>query len=438
MKLTYLQKVHLLVLGGLLFTSVFSFANPHVAPTNPFFVHQNVVTVSGKIVDECGQGIEGIIVAANGSTVFTDATGAYSFENIPEGSDLQICVELEPDPLMPYSNQVTVCDIRTVSRHILGIEPLSNPVRMLCSDVNRSGSITTFDIVEMLNFYIFGNPGPGGVTPRQYLLLSNNPAIAAPLNNTPTCFTLTNLQQSVTDADFVRVAIGDADGSGADCNPVPPVPVKFLTADVDFLAGENFTVALTPEIPVSAFQFAIRAEGLVINSITDANPVNTLSSQINGDLAKLVWLAGSGALEQPVILIDLTASADGTLSDQLSFVSASLPTPAVSTGFCAPMFPQLQYGTSGTGDPAIAEHVIQNAPNPWLEQTQMEIFATSATEAHLSVMDITGKTLYVRDVQLAAGNNVIALQASDIQASGLLFFRVMSDDASWSGQMIKL
>ncbi len=36
-----------------------------------------------------------------------------------------------------------------ISRHILGLEPLGSPYRMIAADANKSGSIGSFDIVEL-------------------------------------------------------------------------------------------------------------------------------------------------------------------------------------------------------------------------------------------------------------------------------------------------
>jgi hypothetical protein len=45
-------------------------------------------------------------------------------------------------------NGVTTYDLVLISKHILGLEPLTTPYKMIAADANRSGSITTFDIVE--------------------------------------------------------------------------------------------------------------------------------------------------------------------------------------------------------------------------------------------------------------------------------------------------
>jgi hypothetical protein len=47
-----------------------------------------------------------------------------------------------------HLNGVTTYDLVLISKHILGVEPLGSPYRMIAADANKSNSITTFDIVE--------------------------------------------------------------------------------------------------------------------------------------------------------------------------------------------------------------------------------------------------------------------------------------------------
>lgn len=50
-----------------------------------------------------------------------------------------------PDPL----NGVTTVDLLQISSHILGIQSFESPFQLIAADANNSGSVTTFDIVEI-------------------------------------------------------------------------------------------------------------------------------------------------------------------------------------------------------------------------------------------------------------------------------------------------
>jgi hypothetical protein len=61
---------------------------------------------------------------------------------------LQILLTFRPSKNNDHLNGVTTYDLVLISKHILGVEPLGSPYRMIAADANKSNSITTFDIVE--------------------------------------------------------------------------------------------------------------------------------------------------------------------------------------------------------------------------------------------------------------------------------------------------
>ncbi|MBK6931828.1 MAG: hypothetical protein IPH12_13575 [Saprospirales bacterium] len=75
----------------------------------------------------------------------TDAQGACNLAGIPLLGDFTLTPGKDNDPL----NGVSTFDLVLINKHILGLEPLNTPYRMIAADANNSRSITTFDIVEL-------------------------------------------------------------------------------------------------------------------------------------------------------------------------------------------------------------------------------------------------------------------------------------------------
>ena len=46
-----------------------------------------------------------------------------------------------------YTEGISTQDLVLISRHILGVQPLSSPYKMIAADVNNSRSITTLDLI---------------------------------------------------------------------------------------------------------------------------------------------------------------------------------------------------------------------------------------------------------------------------------------------------
>ena len=57
--------------------------------------------------------------------------------------------EVTPTKNINPLNGVTTFDLTLISKHILGIEALDSPYKMIAADVNQDGKITTFDIVTL-------------------------------------------------------------------------------------------------------------------------------------------------------------------------------------------------------------------------------------------------------------------------------------------------
>ena len=111
-------------------------------------------SISGLIRTEPEEGIEDVTItitptcnpSISSSSVLSTATGSYGFCNLPPTcSAYNITPTLELDPL----NGVNTWDLILISRHILGLEPLNSPYKLISADANKSGTVTTFDIVEL-------------------------------------------------------------------------------------------------------------------------------------------------------------------------------------------------------------------------------------------------------------------------------------------------
>jgi hypothetical protein len=61
------------------------------------------------------------------------------------GTDITITPHLDENPL----NGVTTFDLVLITKHILGIQLLDSPYKMIAADVNNSSTITTADMIQL-------------------------------------------------------------------------------------------------------------------------------------------------------------------------------------------------------------------------------------------------------------------------------------------------
>ncbi|MBK6931501.1 MAG: hypothetical protein IPH12_11795 [Saprospirales bacterium] len=69
----------------------------------------------------------------------------FDIQDAPYGLDFELAPVRDNDPL----NGISTFDLVLISKHILAVEPLGNPYKMIAADVNKSRTISTFDVVEL-------------------------------------------------------------------------------------------------------------------------------------------------------------------------------------------------------------------------------------------------------------------------------------------------
>ena len=130
-------------------------------------VEPSLVSVAGVIATENGipiQDVNVLLVASQAHTNATTEVGIYNFEGISVIPSFTVTPSKDGDDMIG----ITTIDMVFLQRHILGVKELDSPYQMIAGDVNRSGSITTFDMVIMrqLILQIFRNSlqiPPGGL-----------------------------------------------------------------------------------------------------------------------------------------------------------------------------------------------------------------------------------------------------------------------------------
>ena len=137
--------------------------------------------------------LQGVVVKLNNAsgtvigTSTTNATGNYSFNNIPNGN-----YNIEATTGKPWGG-VTALDVLLYKKHIANLESLSG-IYLAAGDVNASGDLTAIDVLYMRK--------------RIAAIISSFPAGDWLFNNVPFTISGSNLVQ-----DFYGIVYGDANGS---------------------------------------------------------------------------------------------------------------------------------------------------------------------------------------------------------------------------------
>ena len=103
-------------------------------------------TLSGRVTTETMAPIHGAQLILEGGIHAVEVSspdGHFEFADLPG----EPAYTLRAERPGSHGNGVSIFDLVLISRHILGIQPLGSPYKIIAADVNRSGTITTLDMV---------------------------------------------------------------------------------------------------------------------------------------------------------------------------------------------------------------------------------------------------------------------------------------------------
>ena len=88
--------------------------------------------------------------------------------------------------------------------------------------------------------------------------------------------------------------------------------------------------------------------------------------------------------------------------------------------------------------PVTAIELMQNEPNPFKGQTSVNFLMPTAAAATLSVYDVTGKLVTLRNISANKGLNSEIFTREQLGASGVLYYTLKSGEYTATRKMISI
>jgi len=134
-----------------------------------------------------------------------------------------------------------------------------------------------------------------------------------------------------------------------------------------------------------------------------------------------------------LFVVNVTAKADGYLSQMITLNSAYTPKEAYKNGKLEKVDVKLYTGDT---QEIYVNELLQNVPNPFTEATEIMFNIAEAGTASITVYDPTGKVLYKTEKEYKKGQNSEIVRKSDVQStSGILYYRLDFGDYSATRKM---
>jgi hypothetical protein len=421
--------------------------------TGTFIVESTAMNLSlfGMVATEDQESVESVEVTLGGSVVGqmmeTGSDGIYGFNNLQPDNNYTVTPYSNDNPM----NGVSTYDLVLISKHILQTQLLDSPYKLIAADVNRSGTISTMDMVAMRKLILFISEEFENNTSWRFV----EAAFVFPQSNNPfaTLFPEAILINGLTDSeqhDFVAVKVGDVNGSavpnafaGAD-DRTTVGDLVFQVKDQRLQAGETYEVAFRADNfnAVHGYQFTLNFDnnaltfvGLRAGDLTNMTESNFGLALLDKGAITTSWTnqtAQSLTRDAAVFYVSFTANANVLLSEALAVSSRYTKAEAYNSSLDL-MDVQFRFETEEelTKD----FRLYQNVPNPFKQETVIGFELPADMFVTLKIFDAAGRQLKLVEGEYNKGYNNISLSNEDL-TPGLLHYQLVTPTGSLTKKMI--
>jgi len=373
----------------------------------------------------------------------TDGVGNYSFYNNVPAMDYVIEASKDID----YLNGVSTLDLVKIQRHILGLEDLDSPYKLIAADINADNKIKASDLSQLRKLIL-------GVitdlpTNDSWRFVDADQALTLDLDleDVNYAIELTNVTNDLMSNDMVGVKIGDVTNNAVANLQDQTIEVRsnntveFVITNQEVTAGETVEVSFTSAdfADVYGYQFTMELNGLTFANVqngavemTDANvgvlANNLVTVSYNNGVAK------SAGTAEAVFTATFIATKDGNIGDMID-VTSKVTSAEAYVGSSLEVR-DVTISTRGDVTTVAATELFQNEPNPFKGQTVVSFNLAEAAQATLTVFDVTGKVITNQNIAGVRGYNTVTLNANQLGASGILYYTLESGEYTATKKMI--
>ncbi len=399
------------------------------------------VKIAGTIATEGVGNLQGVSVTLSGSGTQSDMTGTdgnYEFVNITKGGDFTVTPQLDKNHL----NGVSTFDLVLIQKHILGVQALNSPYKMIAADANNSKSISTLDMIQIRKLILnidthFANNTSWRFVDATYRF----PNQTNPWSTSfPEVVSVNDLVTNVR-ANFVAIKVGDVNAS-ASVNNAASAEVrtngqfKLKTQEQNLKSGNEYRVAFTAEDlqNIQGYQFALNLDQSKVELVDIEYGVakaENFGIFKNEGLITTSWNSKyePGALFTLVLRAKANAKLSSTLSLNRVVSPEAYDQHNENLGI-ALNFEGIQVSE--------AYELRQNTPNPFSDETVIGFSLPKATKGTLTVRDVKGALIYKVEGNYTKGSNQVTLKKEQLGASGVLYYTLETTEFTATKKMVIL
>jgi hypothetical protein len=394
--------------------------------------------ISGNVRTFNGDMTELVEVGMGDYSVMTDNDGAFAFANNPMGLDYTLTASKEDD----YLNGVSSLDLVLIQKHILGLDLLDSPYKVIAADINNDGKVSSIDLVELRKLILdIISELPNN---NSWRFADANQSFTDILNPFPVKENIDiNFLIKDTLNDFISIKVGDINGNAAansaKVDNRSNRTIQFNALDREVNVGDivNIEVSSKDFIDLNAFQFTLNYSGLEYlgtqNGSIELSKENV--AEFEGALTAVWTNVNAISSSEDLFTLQFRAIRDVRLSDVLEMTSKRTDARAYNSAL-EKLETTLVLSTEGGSISSSAFELMQNNPNPFQNATTIGFILEESASTTLTIFDVTGKALVEKKLNGSKGYNEITLSNTDIGSSGILYYQLESGQNLATRKMI--
>ena len=370
----------------------------------------------------------------------TSGEGWFHFSDLPAGADCS----LRPYKNNDLRNGVTTYDLIKISKHILGEEPLGSPYKIIAADANRSGKVTTYDVVliRKVILYVadsFPNNTSWRFVPAAYEFPDPANPFAEPF---PEEVWINNIVRDVYGLHFIGIKTGDVNGSanpgltnGPENRGWKELPLT--TADQWLQQGQMAQIPIRIEraATLTALQatFSYDDDKMVFKGLTPAglNIKDMDYARPKSGSVTLAWDTPAGRFLQSndvIFKLQFQVIKPVLLSEAFTINSVLTPAIAYEDGSNPLNVNWRIHNPPHTMEVDVANffQLKQNRPNPFAGKTTVLFYLKQRMPVQLQILDISGRSTTLLNEEMDAGWHDVRIDRRQLAGSGIYFYQLIT------------
>ena len=388
----------------------------------------NVFALSGNVSFN-GEGVAGTrisIIEANNGGVATNNEGAFNLSGILfDDETYHLNASKNTSPL----NGVSTLDMILITKHILGIEHFDDPLQYIAADVNRSGHISTLDIIKIRKIILnidqnFSDNTSWRFIPKDAVISNQNEPFVEFENHETTGIAF-DVNSDLSSFEFEAVKVGDVDYSA---NPARLLTAGDRTGKAFDLVSQNqvletgkwyeIDLKTSESLDLAGYQMTIEFDPAILEWVraTEGDLENHSLEQFNLKNVEQGWLSTNWVKATgqylpkgaSIMKLHFIAQNEAQLKDVLAITSSKTKA-EIYTSKGDIMDLQLTF------DGPTVEQDLQLFPNPLKDISQVVYYLKESTPVQLTILNAKGQLLKV----ILDEEQGVGWQSIDVENMGL-------------------